>query len=362
MLYQKIIKPTLFKFDPESIHDKIVNASCLLKNDSLYKTFRSSFCFEDKRLEQTICGVTFKNPIGLAAGFDKNGDALRLFAALGFGCIEIGTVTPKAQIGNPKPRIFRFPREESLVNSMGFPSKGVSYVQNSLSQFCATFKGQKPVLGINIGKNKETSNELAANDYNYCLKELARFADYITLNISSPNTPDLRQLQNKEHFKELICCVNSEMNELNLTHKLPLFIKIAPDIAEDTLESLVSVAIEHKVSGIITSNTTIDKSSLPDAANLQGGLSGRKLFNRSLQLTRRVVKLSSGQLAVVGVGGIFSTKDALDFLRAGASLIQLYTGLVYEGPTLVKSINKGIATELENLGCSSISEIIGKES
>jgi dihydroorotate dehydrogenase len=302
---------------------------------------RSIFRVRNKKLEREVFGLKFENPVGLAAGFDKDGTLFRDFRHLGFGFIEVGTVTPLAQGGNPQPRMFRLPEDKALINRMGFNNRGVKHMAKQLKNRPKAF-----IIGGNIGKNKVTPNEEAVKDYEICFRELYELVDYFTVNVSSPNTTDLRALQDKEPLKALLAHL------LNLNVELgspkPILLKIAPDLNESQLQDIVDIAQELKLSGIIATNTTIDRSNLESNQNVinqAGGLSGKPVRDRSTEVIRFLHAQLKGEIPIIGVGGIHDEASALEKLKAGASLIQIYTGLIYEGPALVKRINKAILKE-----------------
>jgi dihydroorotate dehydrogenase len=336
----KLIKPLLFQFDPETIHyvvtgalqraNRIWGVKSLLKN--LYQ-------LEDKRLAREVLGLKFKNPLGLAAGFDKNASMIEELAGFGFGFIEIGTVTPLPQPGNEKPRMFRLPQDDALINRLGFNNQGVDVVAARLKQ--VQRKGL--IIGGNIGKNKLTSNEDAVNDYIKCFDRLFDVVDYFVVNVSSPNTPGLRELQEKEPLKHILNTLQQRNNKNQITR--PILLKIAPDLTNSQLDDIIEIVMETKIAGVIATNTTISRDDLLSSENLKkesGGLSGKPLTMRSTEVIRYLSKHSNKSFVIVGVGGIHSPEDALEKIQAGASLIQIYTGFIYEGPGLVKRILKGL--------------------
>lgn len=286
-------------------------------------------------------GLTFTHPIGLAAGLDKNADYLDALAKIGFSFIEVGTVTPKPQPGNPKPRLFRLPEARAVINRMGFNNKGVDVLVTNIQK--SSYQG---VLGINIGKNKDTPLDKAHLDYNYCLERVFEHASYITINISSPNTPDLRQLQQKEYFEQLLQGLSDTRKMLTDVHKktVPFLIKISPDESEETLKSMVACCIQQGIDGIIATNTTCSRDTVDPnpIAQEAGGLSGRPLLDKSTQVLKLVKSYAGDALTLVGVGGVDSVESAQQKRDAGAHLIQLYTGLIYEGPGVVAKIVQGL--------------------
>lgn len=340
-MYKLLIKPILFCFTPETAHH--VTFACvkfLFKIPGVSSIFRLIYAVEDKRLERTVFGITFPNPVGLAAGFDKDGKIVDEFSALGFGFIEIGTVTPVPQVGNDKPRLFRLPKDEAVINRMGFNNGGMKEIAARLRK-----RKSKVLIGGNIGKNKITPNEEAVNDYINAFNELFDCVDYFVVNVSSPNTPGLRALQEKEPLKKILNSLQ-EVNKQKAVSK-PILLKIAPDLTNEQLDDIVEIITETKLAGIIATNTTISRDGLTTPkeeveAIGMGGLSGRPLTVRSTEVIRYLVKKSNGTIPVIGVGGIHSPQDALDKLEAGASLIQLYSGFIYEGPALVGAINKAL--------------------
>ncbi|MCL4156805.1 UNVERIFIED_CONTAM: hypothetical protein GTU68_022396 [Idotea baltica] len=299
--------------------------------------FRKFFILEDSRLEKEVFGLKFKNPVGLAAGFDKNAVLYNQLSDFGFGFIEIGTLTPKPQEGNPKKRLFRLKADQAIINRMGFNNKGVFDAVEELK------KDHKVLIGGNIGKNKLTPNNEAIKDYLICFDALFDHVDYFVVNVSSPNTPGLRELQDKEPLTALL-------KELQKVKRKPILLKIAPDLTEDQLLDIIHIVESTKIDGIIATNTTITREDLKSPCILveeTGGLSGRPLKGRSTEVIRFLSENSNKAFSIIGVGGVHSPEDALEKLEAGADLIQLWTGFVYEGPSLVKRINKAIVAGLE---------------
>lgn len=305
--------------------------------------FEKLFSYKRKALQKQCFGLNFSNPVGLAAGFDKDGRFYEAMSHLGFGFIEIGTVTPKPQGGNPQPRLFRLPQDKALINRMGFNNEGVDKMVNRL-------KENRPanlIIGGNIGKNKNTPNEQAADDYLICFDKLFDYVDYFVVNVSSPNTPNLRDLQEKEPLTKLL----SILQDQNKTHAhpKPILLKIAPDLTNTQLDDIIEITQTTQIAGVIATNTTIERSNLKtphqQLENIgNGGLSGSPLKDRSTEVIRYLHEQSKGQLPIIGVGGIRTADDALEKLKAGACLVQVYTGLIYAGPSLVKDICKKIAT------------------
>jgi dihydroorotate dehydrogenase len=289
----------------------------------------------DKRLETEVFGLKFKNPVGLAAGFDKDAKLYSELSNFGFGFIEIGTLTPKPQDGNPKKRLFRLKKDNAIINRMGFNNGGVDEAIVRLK------KNKNVLIGGNIGKNKLTPNENAVDDYIICFEKLFDYVDYFVVNVSSPNTPNLRELQEKEPLKKLLGTL--ENNKLQTTNHKPILLKIAPDLTNEQLLDIIDIVNETKIAGVIATNTTISREGLQSENRIEvGGLSGKPLTTRSTEVIRFLSEKSNKSFPIIGVGGIHSAQDAIDKLDAGASLVQLYTGFIYEGPKLVKDINKAI--------------------
>jgi dihydroorotate dehydrogenase len=336
----KLIKPIFFQFDPEKIHYSVTDSlSFLQKVWGFSKLMKGLFNFEKKELEKEVFGLKFKNPVGLAAGFDKNGEFIAEFANFGFGFIEVGTVTPLPQPGNDKPRMFRLPKDEALINRMGFNNKGVDVLARKLKNV----ERNGLVIGGNIGKNKNTPNEQAVDDYVKCFDALFDVVDYFVVNVSSPNTPGLRELQEKAPLMHIL----NTLQKRNLKNGIsrPILLKIAPDLTESQLDDIVEIVQETKIAGLIATNTTISRADLLTSdlvINEMGGLSGKPVRDKSTQVIKYLYQKSKGSFPIIGVGGIHSAKDAQEKLDAGASLVQIYTGFIYEGPGLVKHILKGL--------------------
>ncbi len=344
-MYQFIIRPILFLFAPEAIHHfafKIFIAAS--KIPGVKSIAKSIFTIGDKSLERIILGLHFPNPVGLAAGFDKDAKLIDELACFGFGFIEIGTLTPKAQPGNDKPRLFRLPADQAIINRMGFNNEGVLAVVERLRKRAA-IGGSKVIIGGNIGKNKETPNENASEDYRICFEALYPFVDYFVVNVSSPNTPNLRELQEKEPLRKLL----SHVKSLSLAKDVPkpVLLKIAPDLTESQLTDVVEILRETKTDGVIATNTTISREGLitpkDEVGKIgAGGLSGKPLCARSSEVITFLRAKLGKDYPIIGVGGIMTAADAIEKLKAGANLVQIYTGFVYEGPGFVKRINQEI--------------------
>lgn len=340
----KFVRSILFLFSAEKAH---YLASDLLRFllfiPGTKKIIHSIYQIEDKTLEKDLFGLKFKNPVGLAAGFDKNASFYNDFSHLGFGFIEIGTITPKAQDGNPKPRLFRLKADEAIINRMGFNNGGIEVAIRNLKK-----RKTSIIIGGNIGKNKITPNENANDDYLQCFKALYPYVDYFVVNVSSPNTPNLRALQEKEPLTQLLSLLQSENAKMQA--KKPILLKIAPDLNSNELDDVIEVVQTCKLDGIVATNTTLDRSNLKasieqtDAIGA-GGVSGKPLTKKSTEIIRYIHQKTNGKIPIIGVGGIHSAQDAIDKLNAGASLVQLYTGFIYEGPALIKKINQEIVKQ-----------------
>ncbi len=342
-MYQYFLKRIFFLLAPEKAHSFTLKLFRLTLGIPLINSlFKQRYSFEHPALKRELFGLEFPNPVGLAAGFDKDGKYMDLMGSLGFGFLEIGTITPKAQIGNPQPRLFRLPSDNALINRMGFNNEGVETMVARLKKYN---RKTQIIIGGNIGKNKNTPNQEAVNDYALCFEALYPYVDYFVVNVSSPNTPGLRDLQEKEPLTALL----SHLQDLNAQkkHRKPILLKIAPDLTDSQLDDILEIAQQTSLAGIIATNTTIDRSMLStDDSKVEaigaGGLSGQPLKERATEVIRYLSEKTKGELPIIGVGGIASAEDALEKLEAGASLVQIYTGLIYSGPLLIKKINKAI--------------------
>ena len=331
--YERLVRPLLFLLDPETAHRLTIQ---LLRGASHFDlALRTLKVFQPISKSKTLFGLTFPNPIGLAAGLDKNGVANPAWAAIGFGFIEIGTVTAKAQPGNPKPRIFRLPRQQALINRLGFNNDGADAIAERLRRLRRSGRWPAVPVGINISKSRTTPLEQATDDYLYSFRLLRDFADYIALNISSPNTPGLRELQKPQRLSELLRAIGREPGAATK----PVIVKISPDLSSTDLEAVLAVCEENAVAGVIATNTTLDHSSIPLALNEEGGLSGAPLREKSTTLVREIVAKSA--IPVIAAGGVFDAESAQEKFQAGAQLVQLYTGFVYRGPRLLREIMEG---------------------
>ncbi|WP_462264803.1 quinone-dependent dihydroorotate dehydrogenase [Mucilaginibacter sp.] len=341
-----LLKPVLFQFDPEKIHYAVTSGLQLLNRiPGGAALSRSLWNQADKRLERGVFGLKFKNPVGLAAGFDKNGELIAEMANLGFSFVELGTVTPLPQPGNEKPRMFRLPADSALINRMGFNNKGADVLAARIAAYrkSEAFKKNPVIIGGNIGKNKNTPNEQATDDYVKCFNRLFEVVDYFVVNVSSPNTPGLRALQEKGPLLDILNTLQ-HLNRQQPATK-PILLKIAPDLTNEQLDDIIDIIKLSGIAGVIATNTTISREALHSSQSLQnqtGGLSGKPLTQRSTEVIKYLVQQSGNAFPVIGVGGIHSAEDAIEKLEAGASLVQLYTGFIYEGPALIGRINKKI--------------------
>ena len=335
-MFYPAIRKVLFQFDAETIHEITIKGLKSTGSTPLNAFYKQRVTNKPV----TVMGINFPNSLGLAAGLDKNGECINAFAAMGFGFIEIGTVTPRPQPGNPKPRIFRLPEANAVINRMGFNNKGVDYLVSQVR--AAKFNG---VLGINIGKNKDTPDENAKDDYIHCMRKVYDFASYITINISSPNTPGLRSLQYGDALNELLSALKTEQAELEKKYNkyVPIAVKIAPDLTEDEVNSIGISLIDNNIDGVIATNTTLSREGVEglEFGNEQGGLSGAPVKDKSTTVISLLAKALDNKLPIIGVGGIASSHDANEKIVAGASLVQVYTGFIYQGPPLVKEIVDG---------------------
>ena len=335
-MYKRLLRPILFLFDPELIHHISFFIIKIFVNIPGVKYLtKKNFSITSKSLEREVFGIKFPNPVGLAAGFDKNAELFSELSSFGFGFIEIGTVTPQPQPGNKKKRIFRLNKDQSLINRLGFNNKGVTYIKNNLKN-----KG-KIIIGANIGKNKNTPNVKAIDDYLSCFNNLYDCVDYFVINISSPNTPNLRDLQDKKPLTTLVRKLNLHRNKKK--KRKPILLKISPDLSKNKLLDIISVVQKEHLDGVIATNTTVTRENLESEQKLtseSGGLSGKKLTSKSNEVIRFIHEKSNGSFPIIGVGGIFSPADVIEKLKSGASLVQVYTGFIYEGPNIVKKINR----------------------
>ncbi len=346
-MYKILVRPIFFLFDPEKIHHFTFSLIRFLHRLGFGSFFRKIYKIENPELERQVFGLTFPNPVGLAAGFDKDAKLFGELSNLGFGFIEIGTVTPKPQPGNEKPRLFRLKEDSAIINRMGFNNGGVEEAVERLKANSHPERSRRVLIGGNIGKNKTTPNEEAVNDYLICFEALFDYVDYFVVNVSSPNTPNLRALQEKEPLTKLLQALQNKNNEMSLRaqsrSRKPILLKIAPDLTDEQLLDIIEIVSTTKIDGVIATNTTISREGISSENKKEmGGLSGKPLNKRATEVIRFLSEKSNKAFPIIGVGGIHSAKDALEKLDAGASLVQLYTGFIYEGPALVKNINKAI--------------------
>lgn len=340
-MYKLLIRPLLFLFDPEAIHHFVFKTLSFKSRIPGFKgLLRFLFNYKNPKLEKELFGIKFSNPVGLAAGFDKDAKLIDELACFGFGFIEIGTLTPRPQIGNDKPRLFRLPKDQALINRMGFNNEGLEAAVERLKK-----RNSKVIIGGNIGKNKDTPNDKAFSDYMLCFEALHPHVDYFVVNVSSPNTPGLRELQDKEPLKRLM----SHVKGLSRSKKKvkPVLLKIAPDLTVSQLDDIVEILNETKTDGVIATNTTISRDTLATTKEEvdsigAGGLSGKPLTLKANEVIKYLRDKLGKDYPIIGVGGVMTSQDAIDKLKAGADLIQIYTGFVYEGPGFVKRINKNI--------------------
>ncbi len=335
-MYKAIIRPILFWFDPEKVHHFTFSLIRTLSKLPGFKSlFKKMYLVEDKKLERELFGLTFKNPVGLAAGFDKDAKLFNELSNFGFGFIEIGTLTPKPQDGNPKKRLFRLKEDSAIINRMGFNNGGVEEAVERLK------KNKGVLIGGNIGKNKVTPNENAVKDYEICFNALFDYVDYFVVNVSSPNTPNLRALQDKEPLTELLKAL--QVLNFQRSKSKPILLKIAPDLTNEQLDDIIDIVKTTKIDGVIATNTTISREGLLSKNKSEiGGMSGKPLKLRSTEVIKYLYEKSNKAFPIIGVGGIHSAEDALEKIEAGADLVQLYTGFIYEGPKLITSINKAL--------------------
>ncbi|MQA92073.1 MAG: quinone-dependent dihydroorotate dehydrogenase [Gemmatimonas sp.] len=353
-----VVRSALFRLPPERAHELTIGILGKLPG-WVRRVLRKSSTVSDPRLVSRLWGIDFPNPVGLAAGFDKGGGSFNSLGALGFGFVEIGTLTAHAQPGNPRPRLFRLPQDAALLNRMGFNNPGAEAAANRLDGTPI-----ETVLGINIGKSKVTPLAHAVEDYVRSLELLERFAHYLVINVSSPNTPGLRELQDAEPLRALLRAIRTRNRPELARPPAPILLKLAPDLMDEQVDQAVEIAIEEGVAGIVAVNSTTSRAGLGTPATAverlgPGGISGAPLKPRALEMVARIYRMTDGRIPIVGVGGIFTADDVWKRIEAGASLVQLYTGFIYRGPGIVQEINRGLLTRMEAGGFESIAEVVG---
>lgn len=363
MIYQRVLRPILFLKDAEQTHEQALNV--LSRLSFLEGLLENLYGVRDKRLEIDLGPLKFSNPVGLAAGFDKNAKAVRIWPGFGFGFAEIGAVTAHAQPGNPKPRLSRLPKDYALINRLGFNNDGAEAIGVKLQHMRDRGELLKIPLGINIGRSKIVENKDAAQDYLFTFQKLFTLGDFFTLNVSSPNTPNLRDLQGKDHLTDLLGALQARNQQLaqqqNVKPK-PIFLKVAPDMDLSQLDQIIEVVLTQKLTGIAATNATaFMRESLVTRTNEPGGLSGKPLRARATSFIEHIYRSTQGKLAIIGVGGIFTAEDAYEKITAGAGAVQILTGFVYEGPGVVKRINQGLLKLLARDGFKSISQAVGSK-
>jgi dihydroorotate dehydrogenase len=363
MFYKKLLRPLFFRLNAENAHHFTIHSLSILEKipggTGILKMLYGMG--KHKALHVKLGGIDYPNPIGLAAGMDKNAIAVGAFSSIGFGFIEVGTITPKAQPGNPLPRLFRLPSDTAIINRMGFNNMGAE-------QMAVNLRKAKPYLipvAVNIGKNKNTANEEAEEDYRACIRQLYTVGDFFVINISSPNTPGLRNLQHGEELRNLLEAVKDEV-QLQFKRQggseKPIWVKIAPDVSYEELSYMIETIVQSGIFGVIATNTTLSREGLQhEYASEAGGLSGKPLTNRSTEVIRQIYKQTKGKLPIVGCGGIFTAEEAYDKIRAGASLVEVYTALIYDGPSLIKRLNAGLLQLLHKDGFTHISQAVGAD-
>lgn len=363
MLYKALLRPILFLKDPEKTHEQTL--ALLSRLGFLEGALERLFVVEDSRLQVHLSSLTFRNPIGLAAGFDKNGVAIQTLPGFGFGFMEIGAVTALAQSGNPPPRLFRLPKDYALINRLGFNNEGAEAIASKLAALGKNGKVPKIPLGINIGRSKVIETKDAAADFLFTFERLYPYGDYFTLNVSSPNTPHLRDLQEKRLLKELLETVQAKNRELarrSKSKEKPILVKIAPDMELSQVDEIIEVVRSQGVAGIIATNATAFlRETLITRIDEPGGLSGKPLRAKATSFIRHIYNATEGRLPIIGAGGIFTAEDAYEKIQAGATAVQIYTGFVYEGPAAVKRINRGLLRLMEQEGFKNLSEVVGSQ-
>jgi dihydroorotate dehydrogenase len=364
VLYKNFIRPLLFIGDPEKTHEHAL--ALLSKMTPLEGVLEQLFSVHDPRLRVNVDSLTFSNPVGLAGGFDKNAIAVRTIASFGFGFMEIGAVTALAQPGNPKPRLYRLPEDQALINRLGFNNEGAAAVAQRLRVLREDGKPLKVPLGINLGRSKIVETKDAVADFLSAFEKLFPYGDFFTLNVSSPNTPQLRDLQEKNLLRGLLQAIQEQNGALAARQRVepkPILVKIAPDMEFSQADDIIEVAMAEKIGGLIATNATAFlRETLTSGSKEPGGLSGKPLKSLATSFVRHLYRAVGGKLPIIGVGGIFSAEDAYEKIKAGATAVQIYTGFVYEGPAAVKHINQGLIRLIERDGYKSIAEAVGQSS
>ena len=361
-LYKSVIRPLLFRKDPEESHEMIL--ALMARAEFLHGVIERLYKVTDERLVVKVGPLTFANPVGLAAGFDKNAQAPKTISGFGFGFMEIGAITAQAQPGNPKPRLYRLPEDDALINRLGFNNKGAEVVAMKLARMRARGRRPKIPIGINVGRTKIVETKDAVADFLSCFEKLFHHGDFFTLNVSSPNTPNLRDLQEKTLLRELVAAVQEKNRQLALhggVDPKPVFVKIAPDMEFAQVDEIIEVVQSARLAGIVATNATafMRKNLRSPDGREAGGLSGRPITSAVTAFIAHIYKVTGGRLPIIGVGGIFNAQDAYDKITAGASAVQIYTGWIYEGPAAVKRINKGLLRLIERDGLKHISQAVG---
>jgi len=362
MLYKSILRPLLFQKDPESSHEMILRL--LARLEFLSGALEEFYKIEDPRLVVKLGPLTFPNPVGLAGGFDKNALAPKTISAFGFGFMEVGAITAQPQPGNPKPRLYRLPEDDALINRLGFNNEGAAVIASKLERLRARGGWPKIPLGMNLGRTKIVETKDAVADFLSCFDKLFPHGDFFTLNVSSPNTPNLRDLQEKSLLRDLLSAIQERNRELAAGAKVdpkPVFVKIAPDMDFSQVDEIIEVVESVKLAGIVATNATaFMRDNLKSRHGPEpGGLSGRPITSAVTAFIAHIYKITGGRLPIIGVGGIFHAQDAYDKIRAGANAVQIYTGWIYEGPGAVKRINQGLLKLLERDGCKHITDAVG---
>jgi dihydroorotate dehydrogenase len=369
-LYKNLMRSVLFQWQAEQAHEYVMKLLTIAGKSPTLSSLIHSFC-ECPYLKTSVKHIHFPNPLGLAAGMDKNAIALPVWEKLGFGFCELGGITCHEQPGNPKPRMFRSPSDQAIVNRMGFNNDGLEKVVNRLSDWESSGHWPSSPVAINLGKSKVTPLDEAPNEYAQLLESLWKYGDFFVVNVSSPNTPDLRKLQQTDALKEVLQALTQKQISLHKTHadlpKRPIFLKIDPDMPQDSLDQVIDTVLDSALEGIVATNTTLarpdatNRSDYPKAFSETGGMSGRPLRERSTDLIRHIYSRTKGKITIIGVGGIFNARDAWEKIGAGASLVQAYSGMVYEGPGMARSIVEGLRDQVELHGLNTIQDAVGKE-